>query len=108
MPRRLTIPEPLWTVPMVDALRKKDLKERLSYLDRHAVSLEQVANAVRQERREIMSRCCQSERHREWARLQDDLEHAGNETGLSVARRVLPARRIPWSEVPSWPDPDDQ
>lgn len=83
---------------MVDALRKEDLKERLTYLDQQAVSLEQVANALRQERREIMSRCCQSERHRKWARLQDDLEHASNETGLSVARRVLPARRIPWSE----------
>ena len=92
------MPEFLWTVPMVDALRKEDLKERLTYIDRQAVAMEQVANALRQERREIMSRCCQSERHRKWARLQDDLEHASNETGLSVARRVLPARRIPWSE----------
>ena len=30
--------------------------------------------------------------------LKKNPEHASNETGLSVARRVLPARRIPWSE----------
>jgi len=85
---------------MVDSLGKRDLKERMQYLDQQAVTLEQTANAIRSERREIMARACQSEHHRGWARPQDDFEHASDDVMNlpGFARTALPARRIPWSE----------
>lgn len=92
---------PIWTPERLDCMGCREIKQRITALSRQALVLEGIAAELMRERDHLMAAACANETHKKWARTQDDFEHAHSAVlnRSSIARTILPARRIPWSEI---------
>ena len=84
----------------IDAMSERSLKRELQYKVDMIQHAEVVVANLMLERSRIMDAACQSKFHRKWARRQDNSEQLFKEQRErpSIARSIMPVRRIPWSE----------